>query len=1805
MGIIFEPNFFPPLYFEGLLKRYLAFRFCEICCREAEYLCLSGDITENDLKQRREIRNGTLIYEDSPVVSAALKGRVLILEGIEKCERNILPVLNNLLENREMNLEDGRFLISSERYDQLVSEEGREKLEKLKLVRVSKRFRVIVLGVPNGKLDPPFRSRFCCLNVPYPSPLTQIYSLLNFYPNLDINLVRKLVSLAEAIRMMSTGAFVKDSIVSSLPSLPDKALFYIAKHICLFESCNEKEKPEISVYTLLKRVYPFNFLVSENEQDIIENSLENLDLLKKNEEKQKTYLISAQFKSGKVFVELSVNDRVFHLENEFQFNGIPFRAIHFQQIIQHYMQRNPNFVLLEHQIQFLSEILIDHFLGYDVCVVSEKGEGKTLLIRMFANVLGFNGKRFQIVHLYKDMSSRDLFQRRVTNEKGDTNWELNSLVKGAIEGGLVVLDGLDKMKAESLTVLKRLLEDRECELFDGTKLMKWDKYDFILKKKGSNWMEENKILRVSESFRVITTCCPPKRPNKKEWLSSEIISLFSFHKLEAIEDEQKVDLALKLFPKIDKEKLSKLTAFQQKLKSFGKQQSSVSSQSPPFPPLSTRQFLRICKRIEIYPSDLYESLQRNYLTSFLPMNSRESFERFLGESGIVKEENGEMKFEFIVDENKKELIIGDVKAKINEPMNRALVPNVLFYEIPKHTFFLRELLKDIILGENALLLGNQGVGKNKLVDKLLQLLQKERNYIQLHRDTTVESLCLSPCLREGVIIWEDSPLVDAVKTGKCLIIDEIDKAETEVVSVLRGLIEDKEMTLSNGEKIVHPSLMSENEFDESITPIHPDFFVICLGNRPGFPFLGNAFVNEIGDIFSIHVIDNPDINSEIELLRSYAPNVSEDILRKLCLLFNDLRELVQNGVLSYPFSSRELVKIVQHLEKFRDDSVSNALENVLSFDSYDKQLMEHLTAVLYKHGIPFRKSIEFSINLAKEFPLPEPFTSQMWRLFDSAQLVREIIGEKMEMEIKKTWKWQNVRRSELKGRTGERINKFSELKLSWNVVTKGNVCGMVLLEDFVVLTRDPLELHIYKQKTDQFVVVDISSHLPQFSSLKSDPFLFSLPKSGRVLIFIPSYDLILLADMRAQTFSPIIFPPSITKRIQIYSEKIYFDQHSNRNDCPRYSLLGNLCEEEILIAFQCNSNKIYLLDFNNSPFDCYLIQIPPIQEKQIHITSLLILSESFWIIQTEDSSLFSIHIDFSRQENKFKLSLVQRIITFDHEVWQLRKNKHLSPIFFENINLDHKNKNTILTTKNTLLNKMQLIPTELPKSSFEANLLTYLRNEEENMDKIHKTFFLTKSNFILRITSSIVDNKKKDLKMEVIDLARNTIKIVKFQNPQFERKRVMELNEVLSVEETCNGEAAVLQKDGTISIWQFEVEKINKELHFWRQLIGQQNSTSLSLFYEFSDPKQKIHKKSPPKSKGPKKGKMDEKNERHAGGNTWSGGSGGTDTEGLGGRGGAERKYGGHPVTQLSEKEKKEVSEQVLQTQKEMARKALKKKLEEIDMTESDMKWHEKYFESVSQQISQLQLVLQSVEARGNERVWLKQRNEGDLDENRLIEGVIGEKNIFKQRASQDKLLPSSQRKPIRVLFVVDLSASMYHFNHVDGRLDRLLSSVLMVLHSFKPYHHKFQLGLYAHSGDAPLIPFVPFGTYPKDPQEMVKILKKMQAHTEYCSSGDHTLESISLSVDLLTREEADDYYLFVVSDANLQQYNITPQSISKALIKNEKVHAFVIFIASFDEEADKLKKMLPVGKAHICLDQSKLPIVFKQIFTQQMLEQI
>ena len=155
------------------------------------------------------------------------------------------------------------------------------------------------------------------------------------------------------------------------------------------------------------------------------------------------------------------------------------------------------------------------------------------------------------------------------------------------------------------------------------------------------------------------------------------------------------------------------------------------------------------------------------------------------------------------------------------------------------------------------------MGKNKIVDKFLELMRIEREYIQLHRDTTLQGLTSLPCLQDGKITYEDSPMIRAAKLGRCLIIDEADKAPLEVSVCLKGLAGDGELILSDGRRLlsqerymaeskdgVHTHVNVGGENDTIV--IHPNFFLVVLGNLPGFPFLGNDFFREIGTVAAPH-----------------------------------------------------------------------------------------------------------------------------------------------------------------------------------------------------------------------------------------------------------------------------------------------------------------------------------------------------------------------------------------------------------------------------------------------------------------------------------------------------------------------------------------------------------------------------------------------------------------------------------------------------------------------------------------------------------------------------------------------------------------------------------------------------------------------------------------------------------------------------------------------------------------------------------------------------------------------------------------
>jgi von Willebrand factor A domain-containing protein 8 len=53
-----------------------------------------------------------------------------------------------------------------------------------------------------------------------------------------------------------------------------------------------------------------------------------------------------------------------------------------------------------------------------------------------------------------------------------------------------------------------------------------------------------------------------------------------------------------------------------------------------------------------------------------------------------------------------------------------------------------------------------------------------------------------------------------------------------------------------------------------------------------------------------HSVSNPDMQSERQLLAQLAPDMDEDLIRRLVAAFQDLRQEYNEGRLSYPYSLR-------------------------------------------------------------------------------------------------------------------------------------------------------------------------------------------------------------------------------------------------------------------------------------------------------------------------------------------------------------------------------------------------------------------------------------------------------------------------------------------------------------------------------------------------------------------------------------------------------------------------------------------------------------------------------------------------------------------------------------------------------------------------------------------------------------------------------------------------------------------------------------------------------------------------------------
>lgn len=103
-----------------------------------------------------------------------------------------------------------------------------------------------------------------------------------------------------------------------------------------------------------------------------------------------------------------------------------------------------------------------------------------------------------------------------------------------------------------------LVHDRELTLWDGTTLLRHDRFDALAAGLSEAEVAALRVRRVHPAFRIVALALPPTRA--ADWLSSEVLPLFAFHAVPGLDDAGAAALMRAAVPHIRGDTVSALLA---------------------------------------------------------------------------------------------------------------------------------------------------------------------------------------------------------------------------------------------------------------------------------------------------------------------------------------------------------------------------------------------------------------------------------------------------------------------------------------------------------------------------------------------------------------------------------------------------------------------------------------------------------------------------------------------------------------------------------------------------------------------------------------------------------------------------------------------------------------------------------------------------------------------------------------------------------------------------------------------------------------------------------------------------------------------------------------------------------------------------------------------------------------------------------------------------------------------------------------------------------------------------------------------
>lgn len=212
-----------------------------------------------------------------------------------------------------------------------------------------------------------------------------------------------------------------------------------------------------------------------------------------------------------------------------------------------------------------------------------------------------------------------------------------------------------------------------------------------------------------------------------------------------------------------------------------------------------------------------------------------------------------------------------------EVLSRVTEPSMPFYG----TNILEKAVTALLEGENLLICGDKATGKNVLAENLAWIFGRPIYNISFHVNTDSNSLIGTDTFKDNEVQLRKGPIYQCARYGGFGILDEINMAKNDAVSVLHATLD-------------YRRIMDVPGYDR--VKLHPATRFIATMN---YGYAGTKELNE-ALVSRFMVINMPSLTRDRleQILQSIFPSIEPEALEQFSGLFLDLQLKAKNGEIS-------------------------------------------------------------------------------------------------------------------------------------------------------------------------------------------------------------------------------------------------------------------------------------------------------------------------------------------------------------------------------------------------------------------------------------------------------------------------------------------------------------------------------------------------------------------------------------------------------------------------------------------------------------------------------------------------------------------------------------------------------------------------------------------------------------------------------------------------------------------------------------------------------------------------------------------